>query len=643
MNEPLKTESATENAVPPPGAAHRRRVPRWLLALAVAVVVASLALGGWHAWRARRPAPPPPPHAQEVFELPPYTDTPYLNAGPEAQYVGTAACVECHEPKHRSYLLTTHSRSLCDLNLDVEPADDTFEHKPSGWSYRVHRDQGKMYHEEVLRTAEGKEIARTNLPITYLIGSGNFTRSYLVEVDGFLHESPITWYRSKHAWGMSPGPAYESAVHHAGFEREVNQGCLSCHTGRVEPDAKTGRLLIRDQAIGCENCHGPGSLHVALRHDKDHQPPPGAEDLTIVNPRNLKRPLLESICAQCHLNGPAHVEVRGREIGAFRPGRPLSDYHIDYRFDRGSEQMTVVGHIEQLRKSACYQKSDMTCLTCHDPHAAKKPKDPIQFYRDKCLDCHTLQSCKKPQAERLKADPADNCVACHMPRGDTDIPHISFTHHRIGVHRAEESPDSRIPDLVTTDDTPLLSDVDRRRNLGLAYLAAAEESVYPQFSDTYFARAQQLLDAVHADGLRDPQTLLGLADLNVKRNPESCKRYARQVLDMKDIPIALHIRALTYVGPLLAQEGDYAQAIPYLEELVRLRSFGDDWGILGQSYLRVNRPKDAVRALEHAITLQPDKLTAHALLAEAYLRLGDDQRAAEHRQKADWLHRHSQP
>src|SRR5262249_52384577 len=144
----------------------------------------------------------------------------------------TGACAECHRGKYASYSLTAHSRALTEVDPEAEPPDGSFDDGPSGRSYRVYRRDGQLRHEEVLRTAEGKEIARVALPVRYLTGSGHFSRTYLVEVDGFLHESPITWYASRKRWDMSPG--YETSPH-ASFERQVTVGCLACHAGRVEP------------------------------------------------------------------------------------------------------------------------------------------------------------------------------------------------------------------------------------------------------------------------------------------------------------------------------------------------------------------------------------------------------------------------
>src|SRR5690348_6180142 len=90
---------------------------RWVLGL-LAVAVAAAAVASV-VWLKRRPGPTPA--AEDPFPLPPFSATAFLNAGPDARYVGAAACKECHPQNHASWSLTAHSRALSDLDPKAEP------------------------------------------------------------------------------------------------------------------------------------------------------------------------------------------------------------------------------------------------------------------------------------------------------------------------------------------------------------------------------------------------------------------------------------------------------------------------------------------------------------------------------------------
>jgi tetratricopeptide (TPR) repeat protein len=608
------------------------RTARWTLGL----VLLGAALGAAGVWR-HWPGSPLGSLPEERFPLPPLPPAPFLNTGPQAHYLGITACKECHPANHRSYLLTPHSRALGTIDPKTEPPDGTFQHEPSGHSFRVYRQGEQVRHEEVLRSQEGREIARMDLPIRYLVGSGHFTRSYLVEVDGFLHESPITWYASRNRWDLSPGYDFPSNY---SFERPITLGCLACHAGRVQPeDGALHRLKILEQAIGCENCHGPGSLHADFH--RAGQRLLGKDDPTIVNPGKLSRSDLEAVCAVCHLSGVATTYLRGRNITDFRPGLPLSAFRIDYCFDHGNEQMTVVGHLQQLQRSACYQKSaDLTCLTCHDPHAANQPKNSVAFYRQKCLNCHSTQSCSLEPGRRLAQEPADNCAACHMPRGKTDIPHIAFTHHRIGRHAPEPPADSDgVPELMPINEVSNLSPLDQKRQLGLAYLALLDSyDTTPLQAPIFKARARTLLGAVEKAKMQDGVSLVGLARLDwQERNYAGANARVQQALEGKDLTADARADGLLILANCCVHEHNYAPAIEALEKVTKLRRYSGDWRLLGMCYLEQNQLPQALAALQQALVIRPWRPDVHLGLAMVYRRLGDADRANDHTAKAQWL------
>lgn len=605
---------------------------RLLWPLVVCAVVVGLAV-----WLAPRQSPQT---AIEPFPIPPYSATRFLNTGPDAHYIGTAACAECHHGNHQSYVLTAHSRALADLDPNAEPPDGSFDHKASGHGYRVFRRDKQLRHAEIVRSEDGEEIARIDVPVRYRIGSGDFARSYAVEIDGYLYESPITWYASTKQWGLSPG--YDTPQHW-GFERPIQVECLACHSGRAEAAQGTlHRITVHEQAIGCENCHGPGSRHEAARRVANQTT--DVDDLTIVNPGKLARPHLEAICAACHLNGPAAAPVRGRRSTDFRPGMLLTDYRVDYTFDTGSDKMTVVGHIEQLRRSACYQKSqDLTCISCHDPHALKRPKDMAESYRQKCLNCHGSRGCLVDQAQRLKEDATDNCMRCHMPRGDTEVPHVAFTNHRI-VRRVlpRGLGVEGVPDLVPTDDISHLPPLDQQRNLGLAYLAAYRNPEYSQYAGVFWDRARNLLEGVRAAGLREGETASALAELYWTKDRDRALDYALQAAEAKALVAEARLPSLIVMAGHAVQERNFRSAIRSLDEILVLRRSAEDWRYLGVCYLEEDQADKALPVLHKALALRPYRPSVHAGLAEAYRRLGKADLANEHLKKAQWLSLHHQ-
>ena len=64
-------------------------------------------------------------------------------------------------------------------------------------------------------------------------------RAYLIDHDGYLFASPLTWYPTKNSWDLSPG--YEKR--NARFTRPITPDCLFCHCNQadhVAGDVKRG-------------------------------------------------------------------------------------------------------------------------------------------------------------------------------------------------------------------------------------------------------------------------------------------------------------------------------------------------------------------------------------------------------------------
>ncbi len=126
----------------------------------------------------------------------------------------------------------------------------------------------------------------------------------------------------------------------------------------------------------------------------------------------------------------------------------------------------------------------------------------------------------------------DNCIASHMPRGPTDIPHFSFNHHRVGIH-AEEAKNDKLTEadqLVPVVDVSHLPQHERQRLLGLANDVFAgklagglndetrDDPSYRTLSLVFANRGRQILEEVRSGGLRDPELEIFFSRLNWRKN-----------------------------------------------------------------------------------------------------------------------------
>ena len=575
--------------------------------------------------------------ASTALSPPPRTSSPYLNSRLDVAYVGSGACRECHVEKSDSFSATTHSRSLGPIDLDHEPPDADFKHPRSGHHYRVARKDGRFFHRESLIDGDNPELVLGDHPVTYAIGSGHHSRSYLIDLDGFMVESPLTWYASQQSWKLSPG--FDSAVHW-GFTRSAREECVHCHAGRVESvDGSTHRLQFHEQQIGCESCHGPGEQHIKYRRGVGAMS--SEVDRTIVNPHQLSRELNEAVCARCHLRGAAFVTVRGRHQNDFRPGLPLTDFRIDYKAKHPSTSMTVVGHFEQMQSSACYLESNtMTCTTCHNPHDNPTAAEKTVHYRKRCMTCHEQSGgCKLEEARRLAVNPQNDCISCHMPKTETDIPHFAFTHHRIAVRHAapgKHSQPEEIVELVPFGDISRFSEIEQLRCLGLAELEYADR-VAPQIRPVYLQRAMSRLQRAHRGGLRDAIVLAALARLHWELDSRECIPFANAALKSPERTPTSNVNALIVLGDMQLRLGNTTAATQAFTTLSTIRRWPDDWKMLGMSLMQANDFSGAVRAFDRAVNIRPDEPALRLLLADAYEKSGNHQSSQQQRDLANQL------
>ena len=98
---------------------------------------------------------------------------------------------------------------------------------------------------------------------------------------------------------------------------------------------------------------------------------------------------------ECHLETsarhiPNSIRNYGRDLDSYRPGEPLADYKTYFERPKDPNDFGFeTAHASyRLPRSMCFQKSQMTCLTCHDPHDIPRGEAATQHYIEVCQSCH---------------------------------------------------------------------------------------------------------------------------------------------------------------------------------------------------------------------------------------------------------------
>ncbi|MFK8114684.1 MAG: hypothetical protein AB8B91_20955 [Rubripirellula sp.] len=535
---------------------------------------------------------------------------------------------------------TTHSVAAEVTELENEADATAFTHELSGNRYEVSREGGQLIHREIMQGLQGQQRLATEAAIALSVGSGTHGKSYLFRDGEFWAQSPLTWFRETANWGMSPG--YDRPFH-LSFRRKVRTGCVFCHVGSI--DQKEGNPFcfeIVEATIGCERCHGPGELHV----DKHHANPSGVghsqtDDDTIVNPAKLSRELSEAVCQQCHLQALTKASVSGKGEWDYRPGLPLTDFRVDYQYRLGDDTMKIVGHVEQMHASECYQQTEtMTCVTCHNPHdpppAGADAAVIREHYRSICLDCHQDDACGEAHDRRMEVAQND-CAQCHMPKAKTNVPHTAFRQHRIGVYskRASETQRKVVDGLSPVLKLNQLSEQERKRVTSMAKaMAYRADPANPKFA-TYGVEATGELLQLKQAGVNDPELNAILAWLARDQGQrEIAQLLCKEVLIHESRPKNSRIEAISLLAQDAFERRDASEAVRYFRELTGFQRDAYDSYYLGLAENNSGNVDAAIKALVRSLEIDPSQEAAHVALQAIYQAKGDLVKSQYHAEQA---------
>lgn len=322
-------------------------------------------------------------------------------------FVGPEQCAECHRETYNTFVQTGHYKTSRVVSPDT--IDGSFESD----SNKFQTSEPNLHFEMIRRGDSFLQCVHFfdwsfEVPMEIIMGSSKMAQTYLYWHKDALYQDNVTHITKGNQWINSPGYIDGDAA----YARPIPQRCLECHMTyfdyRGGPNHYTPESLI--MGVTCERCHGPGKDHVTY-----HQANPKASGtVSITHPGKLPRKLQMDICGQCHggSRGLKHDAL------SFRPGDPLEDHYHDPDDEADAKNSVHTSNqLNRLSESTCFQKSEMTCITCHDPHHNERANKSL--FSKRCMTCHVREEdCAFFPKKNVNF--ADNCVDCHMPQRATD-------------------------------------------------------------------------------------------------------------------------------------------------------------------------------------------------------------------------------
>jgi predicted CXXCH cytochrome family protein len=326
-----------------------------------------------------------------------------------AHYVGSEACAQCHADVYQRWKQTPMANIV----------RDPHEHPDA-----------------IIPKLETNTVSPFRLDQVALVYGSLWKQRYFTKVGDDYYPLPAQWEIANHQWSKYFVPAtgdwWAQFYPPDNLQRPTGPTCDGCHS--VGYDIHTKK--VAEWNVGCERCHGPGSVHAAA---------PTAAN--IVNPAHMDPVAATDTCIQCHSQGrPLTNPIEGHYYDwpvGYQVGLRLQDFwqleipalgKTDFYYfpDGTAHKNRMQGN--DFVQSVMYRRG-VTCLDCHDMHGTRQYAQLRKPATMLCLDCHGPLSANGPRTATVEAhthhqagSAGNQCVACHMPAIETEGVPNTYVH-----------------------------------------------------------------------------------------------------------------------------------------------------------------------------------------------------------------------
>jgi predicted CXXCH cytochrome family protein len=324
-----------------------------------------------------------------------------------------------------------------------------------GTRFTLHEDADRYWVDmQAIEEVEAAQRANAGpprtlrLPMEMVTGSHYFQVFWLPTGHGNRQVGfPFTWLVAEKRW-VRRNDAFIRDPDTERRPEQWNMVCIRCHaTGarpRPNPEKQIFDTQVTELGIACEACHGPGETHVKLERKLQREgTDPHGQEPGIVQPAHLDHVRSSQVCGFCHSMKWFEQTASWKENGfTYRPGDDLEQTTPIIRPAKLAEQpwlaevlaknpdildeffwpdgmVRVTGReLNGLIESACYQKGELACVSCHSMHKSDPDKQLKEGMNgnDACLRCH--HQYEKALTAHTHHGPDSSgslCYNCHMP------------------------------------------------------------------------------------------------------------------------------------------------------------------------------------------------------------------------------------
>ncbi len=340
-----------------------------------------------------------------------------------------AQCSECHPVVVGKWLRHGMADALGEIEVGrtaAAPSKTWVEHAASGLRYRVEADPSGAWilAQELVTLVPGLPPPRREIPLRARIGAGVQDTAFAAVEQGRWFFSPLEFMRGA-GWVHAP---FQQIGNGSGLNFRITADCLGCHTDAALPHPFPAHDLqdLPLRGISCAACHGDASAH--LRRMRGAESVRDGEDFGVLNPSDLPAARQLDLCARCHLEGDALLDLQPPPSAPWKPGEDLLARRAVLVARDPGPQPAFVSQVQRLTLSACFRGSpEMSCTTCHDPHLPPRLQ-PRERQISACMECHAELQHPSLDAAATTRD----CIACHMPQVEPfDLPGARIADHWI--------------------------------------------------------------------------------------------------------------------------------------------------------------------------------------------------------------------